>query len=112
MDLSRLKGVVQLFTLVGQLQNKVLEAMACGTPVVSTPQAVSAIQAQVGRDISVAQEPKAYADEVLTLLSNPKKRDEIGQAGRAFVEKHHQWSSLAADLENIYMEVCHRRGFS
>ena len=39
------------------IQNKVLEAMACGTPVVASPQAVSALEAVDGRDVVVARRP-------------------------------------------------------
>jgi sugar transferase (PEP-CTERM/EpsH1 system associated) len=92
------------------IQNKVLEAMACGTPVVSTPQAVSAIQVQNGRDVLVAHDAKDFADSVLSLLANPHQQQQIGLAGRLFVEKHHQWSKLAADLQKIYEEACNKRG--
>jgi sugar transferase (PEP-CTERM/EpsH1 system associated) len=94
------------------IQNKVLEAMACATPVVSTPQAVSAINVQDGREVRVAQEPAAFARAILELLDNPEKRQQIGAAGREFVEKNHQWSGLAADIEKIYQEVCHARGIA
>lgn len=92
------------------IQNKVLEAMACATPVVSTPQAVSALQVQIGKDILVEQDPQAFAKAILSLLNNPNAQQEIGQAGRAYVEKHHQWPHIASDLENIYQEIRHTQG--
>jgi hypothetical protein len=46
------------------IQNKVLEAMARSTPVVSTPQAVSALQMQVGEDVLVADTPTKMAQVV------------------------------------------------
>ena len=87
------------------VQNKVLEAMACATPVVSTPQAVSALQVQSGKEVYVAQEPESFAAMVLQLLANPQERDRMGQAGRIYIEQHHQWSSIAVQLEQLYLQA-------
>jgi sugar transferase (PEP-CTERM/EpsH1 system associated) len=87
------------------IQNKILEAMACATPVVSTPLGVSALQACEGRDIAVAQEPERFAQVVLGLLSDPYYRQQLAWNGRKYVDKHHQWSNIAVQLEGIYDEV-------
>jgi len=86
-------------------QNKVLEAMACGTPVVATSRAVGALTARPGRDAVVADGAEPFADAVLGLLDDPQQRFEIGRAGRAYVEAHHQWDRIAARLETIYEDV-------
>ena len=87
------------------IQNKVLEAMACGTPVVSTPQSVSALDLQPGRDVMVADQPEAFADTVTRLLDNPDWRGAIGRAGRRYVETHHDWDHIAGRLEDTYHGV-------
>ena len=87
------------------IQNKVLEAMACGIPVTASPQAVSALGAVPGRDILVADEPPEIAAAALQLLDNPILNSQIGANGRAYVERHHDWNSIAAQLENIYRET-------
>jgi len=84
------------------IQNKVLEAMACGTPVVSTPQSVSALELQPGREALIADEPQAFADAVLSLLGDPGRRDAVGQAGRKYVTTRHDWANIAAALEDSY----------
>jgi glycosyltransferase involved in cell wall biosynthesis len=86
-------------------QNKVLEAMASATPVVATPRAVAALDAQPGRDVFVAEGPQAFAEAVLTLLDDPGRRRRIGQAGRIYVETHHRWDRIAAQLEACYEEL-------
>ena len=92
-------------------QNKVLEAMACGTPVVATSRAVGALTARPGRDAVVADGAEPFADAVLGLLGDPQRRFEIGRAGRAYVEAHHQWERIAARLETIYEDaLAVRRG--
>lgn len=85
------------------IQNKVLEAMACGTPVVASPLAVSALShLQDGMDGLVADTPQAYAEQILRLLSDDALRERMGAAGRRYVEAHHHWDAIAAQLETIY----------
>ncbi len=87
------------------IQNKVLEAMACGTPVVATPQAVSALAVADGEQALVADGPGAFAAAVLRLLGDPALRTRIGQAGRRYVEQHHDWRSIVERLEPVYEEA-------
>ncbi len=87
------------------IQNKVLEAMACGTPVVATERAISALRLKPGQDILVANEPTAAARQVLRLLKEPILRETIGVNGRNYVKRHHDWSQIGASLEEIYYSV-------
>ena len=87
------------------IQNKVLEAMACGTPVVASPQACTAIQVRDEEHLLMAREPAAFAAAVLRLLADPGLRQQIGRAGRAYVQAHHDWTAIAARLEQIYEET-------
>ncbi len=89
------------------IQNKVLEAMACGLPVVSSPQAVSALAVKPGEDLLVAGDPQAFADAVINLLENPGLQTRLGQAGRRYVEQDHLWVRIAAQLEEVYNEIIH-----
>jgi glycosyltransferase involved in cell wall biosynthesis len=85
------------------IQNKVLEAMACATPVVASPQAVSALEAVAGRDYLPGATPAEFAASVLALLDNPHLRAQVGEAGRAYVEDHHTWGAAAERLEALYL---------
>lgn len=85
------------------IQNKVLEAMACATPVVASARAVSALQAQPGQDCLVANSPQSFAEAILALLHDPALREQVGAAGRRYVERHHDWNTIAAQLESIYV---------
>ncbi len=87
------------------IQNKVLEAMACGQPVVTTPQAVSALEIVPGQDVVVAEENGRFADAILSLLADPAQQRQIGQAGLAYVQQHHDWDGIAAQLETIYQQA-------
>lgn len=84
------------------IQNKVLEAMACGTPVIANPQAVSALAARPGGDLAVAGDEASFAAEILALLANPTQQAQLGQAGRAYVERQHSWQAVTNQLESLY----------
>jgi glycosyltransferase involved in cell wall biosynthesis len=84
------------------IQNKVIEAMACGTPVVTSPQASQALAAKPGVELLVAEDPERFADAILELLQSPERCTALGKAGRAFVEQHHSWDSAAQHLERVY----------
>jgi glycosyltransferase involved in cell wall biosynthesis len=84
------------------IQNKILEAMACGTPVVTTPQAVAALSVIPGRDLLVAADSKGLAEGILCFLDNPDRQRAIGESGRLYVELNHDWDNIAAQLEEIY----------
>jgi len=83
-------------------QFKILEAMACATPVVATPKAVSALDVDIGRDVLVAESTEDFAASLLRLLESPGLQRAVGQAGRRYVETHHPWERIAEQLEAIY----------
>lgn len=87
------------------IQNKVLEAMACGTPVVASPQAVAGIGALAEAVFAQAATPPHFAEQIVTLLDNPQRRQQLAVAGRRYVEQHHAWPTMAAQLEKIYQTV-------
>lgn len=87
------------------IQNKVLEAMAMGTSVVCSPQACSALKTENGRDLLVGDTPAAIADHIIGLLRAPERRAQLGAAGRAYVEMHHNWNQAAAVLEVLYQRA-------
>lgn len=84
------------------VQNKVLEAMAMGAPVVAARQATVALAARPGAELLVAEGAQAFAAQVLALLADPARRHSIGAAGRAYVERRHGWEASAALLEGCY----------
>ena len=87
------------------IQNKVLEAMACAAPVVASTQAGSALDVVPDRDLILAEGTRAFAGAILELLEDSQHRRELGTAGRRYVEVHHHWDQIAAQLEVIYREV-------
>jgi sugar transferase (PEP-CTERM/EpsH1 system associated) len=91
------------------IQNKVLEAMACGTPVLSTSKAISALEVHPGRDLLAVEEPYEFAESTLSLLEDREEQRKLGAAGRRYVEQHHNWYHVAAQLEEIYQSAINKK---
>ena len=87
------------------IQNKILEAMATGTPVVTTCQALSALQAQPGKDLFVSDDPDGFSQAVLQLIANRDLQQKTGDAGVIYVRTFHSWDSIASQLVNIYQQI-------
>ncbi len=81
------------------LQNKVLEAMAAGLPVVLTAKAAEGIDAIDGREYLIVDQPDRMIRCILQLLREPAKRFGIGQAARQFVASRHRWDDALRPLE-------------
>lgn len=86
-DYMRAADVVCLSSLNEGLPNVVLEALACGRPVVSTD--VGGIHEILGRENTTHalipnRVPSAYADELVRVLNNPPDEDKISIRGASF----------------------------
>lgn len=81
------------------IQNKVLEAMAMGRPVVASPGAFEGIRAEPGRDLLVAD---GVAETVLRVLEVLDGRHEgLGAAARTLIETRYSWQSVVARLDQF-----------
>jgi glycosyltransferase involved in cell wall biosynthesis len=82
-------------------QNKILEAMAMGVPVVTSTVAAGGVDAVAGEHLLVADTPQATADAILNLLEQPAQRRCLAEAGRARVLSHHAWAQSMKRLDGI-----------
>lgn len=73
------------------VQNKVLEYMALGLPVVTSTVALEGLQAMPERDLLVADRPEEYAAALLRLWQDDTLRGSLAQAGLKYVEEYHSW---------------------
>ena len=86
------------------IQNKVLEAMAMGIPVVATPQAFGGIEAEPGRDLILGGDVRKIAEGVIGLVKEGSLRKSIGDNARRTIEKNYCWSKNLEKLDNVLME--------
>lgn len=83
------------------IQNKVLQGMAMGLPVVASPLAARGVRGQPGIHFEVAEGADAFASHVARLLQCPEARRQLGRAGRACVETHYTWEHNLGGLEAL-----------
>lgn len=86
-------------------QNKILEAMAMGVPVVTSSMAAGGVDAQAGAHFLVADTPQACADAVLQIAGNPAERSRLSVAGRQRMLSHHAWLHSMERLDGIIDRV-------
>lgn len=85
------------------IQNKALEAMAMGRPVVATSIAGRALpQAQTAGALQLADDPESFARACVALLAEPERAEAAGREARRYVEAHHRWDRVAERFLELY----------
>lgn len=92
--LRRSLAMVAPMLIARGTQNKLLEAMASGVPVVASPLAAMGIDAQVGKHILVPRDADQWLDYIFMLQTKPAYRRQLSQAGRARVLAVHRWEDV------------------
>ncbi|MDX1934296.1 MAG: glycosyltransferase [Capsulimonadales bacterium] len=94
------------------IQNKALEAMAMGRPVVATPLAGRALPGAVECGaLRLAESADDLASACATFLSDPEMAERAGREARRYVEAHHRWETAADRFTESYLRAIadHRR---
>ncbi|MEW6071930.1 MAG: glycosyltransferase [Planctomycetota bacterium] len=89
----------------GGTRLKLVEALAMGAPAVSTTIGAEGLGLADGEHILLADDPASFAAAVERLLANPRRAQELGRAGRAFVHARYRWETLAARLVAYWERV-------
>ena len=92
--------VVAPLRLARGIQNKVLEAMAMGRPVVASASCAAPIDAVVGRDLLAASDAEAMVSAVSALLAAPARATDIGSAAQQCVLQRYSWQSHLARIDH------------
>ncbi|HMC14137.1 MAG TPA: TIGR03087 family PEP-CTERM/XrtA system glycosyltransferase [Albitalea sp.] len=82
-------------------QNKILEAMAMGVPVVTSRIAAGGVDAEADAHFLVAQSVPEYCDAILRIVENPAERKRLAVAGRERMLSHHAWPHSMKRLDAI-----------
>jgi polysaccharide biosynthesis protein PslH len=89
----------------GGTRLKVLEALAHGRPVVSTPLGCAGLGVRDGEEVLLAHDDAGLASATRRLLRDPALRARLSANGRRFVQRDHDWDRCAEPLLALYAEL-------
>jgi glycosyltransferase involved in cell wall biosynthesis len=89
----------------GGTRLKILEAMALGTPVVSTTKGAEGLSVTHGENIVIADQPEEFAQQTLRLLSNQAERQRLAANARRLVEDHYNWTRIGCRFAELVEET-------
>lgn len=87
------------------IQTKNLEAMAMGVPIVTSSIGAMGLEADIGKELFVADTPEAFAEHVIHLLNNKSLREKLAQTARKRVETSYSWQAVGARLKHVYAYI-------
>lgn len=98
-----------LFVLPSHSENfgiAVVEAMACGLPVViSNKVNIWREVAEAGAGIITNCDSHQVAEAILKLLDDRNSREEMGKRGKRLVEKKYTWPKIARQMIEVYKQI-------
>jgi sugar transferase (PEP-CTERM/EpsH1 system associated) len=104
--------VFTLSSITEGISMTLLEAMACGVPIVATDVGGNReiVQPPTCGLIVPARDPQALATAYLELLRDPERCAKMGAAGRQRVLQHFSLDKMCADYRKLYEELCQVKG--
>ena len=90
------------------MKNKILEAMACGAPIVATSRSLSGTPLIDGHHAMIADDDAKFIESVVRLLSEPALGESLSREARRKVETENSWQSVAMQYEACIATLCAR----
>jgi glycosyltransferase involved in cell wall biosynthesis len=88
---------------------KVLEAMASGVPVISTPLGLAGIAAEPGKHALVGSSTAELAEATVQVLEDRALARSVARAARTLVEQRYAWKRITPTYLSLLREVVHTR---
>jgi glycosyltransferase involved in cell wall biosynthesis len=85
---------------------KILEAMAMGKAIVTTPAGVRGLHVTGGEDLIVTESPEEMADAIRVLLQDPGRRRTLEFNARQTARREYDWDAIALRQRDIYRSLC------
>jgi glycosyltransferase involved in cell wall biosynthesis len=91
----------------GGTRLKILEAMALGTPVVTTSKGAEGLDAKHGEHLLIANSPEAFAEAVIRLLQEPGLRQRLADKAYQLVQERYDLAALMPRFLDLVERVAH-----
>lgn len=89
----------------GGTRLKILEAMALGTPVISTSKGAEGLNVTHGENILIGDTPEAMTDAIHLLFNDHQLRARLAASARALVEREYDWRIIGGRLTALVEQV-------
>lgn len=83
------------------IQNKILQSLSMGIPVVATQFAARPFGEPSNSPLLAAESPQDFADQVVRILEDSQYRMQLAHSGRQLIEARFQWGQVLAPLDRI-----------
>jgi sugar transferase (PEP-CTERM/EpsH1 system associated) len=94
--------------IAGGVRMKILEALALGSPLVSTAIGAEGLGLEDGRELLIADTPQEFADAVIRVLRDGGLRDQLAARGRETAIRRFSWQSVVRTLEGVHASAVSR----
>ena len=88
------------------VQNKVLEAMACGRPIVCSPAPLTGLNVESGLQLMEADSVDQWISCITSVFEDKCRAEEFGMAANAWVQLNHRWGSCLEPLRELTEADC------
>jgi glycosyltransferase involved in cell wall biosynthesis len=102
---ARAQVVVAPLRVGSGVRIKILNALAMGKAVVSTPIGAEGLDVIDGKHLRLADSEESFAQKVIGLLSDPVQRRHLGEAGRRLIRERYRWDQAIERLEGVYRQL-------
>lgn len=103
--LARASALVVPLAIGGGTRLKIVEALALGTPVVSTTIGAQGLGLVDGTHLALADGAAEFARATLAMLADPTQAARLAERGRAWVHEHYRWDVLGRELVDYWERV-------
>jgi len=92
----------------GGTRYKILEAMACGTPVITTPMGVQGLNAKDYQEILIAKTKEEMLSHIDRMFNDKNLKENLTKNARTLIEKEYNWQKIASALEAAYFDIVNK----
>ena len=104
-ELAKAKVMICPLRVGGGMRLKLLDFFAAGKAVVSTRIGAEGNLGIDGEHLLLRDDPRSFADAVISLLENSELRESLGVNARKLAEEKYSWQSIAIQFNSVYEEV-------